>query len=79
MGKYLIQAHEANCTGCLRCELACSDFYTKAFNPSQSRIQVLMCGADCFISFTEACNQCGVCVDHCFYDALEKKEKEEEK
>ena len=32
MGKYKIQAHEERCTRSLRCQLACSDLYTKVFN-----------------------------------------------
>ncbi|MCJ7686484.1 MAG: hypothetical protein MUO68_19560 [Desulfobacteraceae bacterium] len=32
MGKYKIEAHERRCTCCLRCQLACSDLYTKVFN-----------------------------------------------
>ena len=79
MGKYKIQAHEERCTGCLRCQLACSDLYAKVFNPSVAMIRVTVSGADCDIRFTDECNDCGVCVDHCFYDALEKSEKEQEK
>ncbi|MBW1710573.1 MAG: 4Fe-4S binding protein [Deltaproteobacteria bacterium] len=75
MGKYTIQVYTERCTGCLRCELACSDLYTKTFNPSKARIQVTATGLDCMIRFTGECNYCGVCVDHCFYDALQKEEK----
>ncbi len=72
MGKYVIQTHPERCTGCLRCELACSDLYHRIFNPSLARIQVDVSGLDCSIRFTEECNNCGICVDHCFYDALLK-------
>ncbi|MGD2125019.1 MAG: hypothetical protein PVG99_02995 [Desulfobacteraceae bacterium] len=79
MEKYEIQVMPERCTGCLRCLLACSDFYTKAFNPSQARIRVLVSGTECSIRFTEECNECGVCVDQCLFNALEKSKKEHEK
>ncbi len=76
MGNYDILILEEKCTGCFRCELACSHLFTKAFNPSRSRIRVMLSGADCVIELTEECNGCGVCVDHCLYDALRKSERE---
>ena len=79
MGKYEIQTSKAKCTGCLRCQLACSELYTKVFNPSQARIRVVISGADCSIRFEEDCNDCGICVDHCFFDALRKTKRESDK
>jgi ferredoxin len=79
MGKYEINIATERCTGCLRCQLACSDLYTKAFNPSQARIQVATSGAECSIRFEEDCNECGICADHCFFEALMKTEKESDK
>ena len=79
MGKYDIQVATESCTGCLRCQLACSDLYTKAFNPSTARIRVIVLGADCSIHFTEECNECGVCADHCFHGALHKMKREADK
>ena len=76
MGKFQITANPQNCTGCLRCQLACSEQHTKAFNPSAARIQVNVSGVDCIIHFTNECNECAICVDNCFYDALQKKPKE---
>lgn len=76
MGKYDIQVATERCTGCLRCQLACSELYTKAFNPSRARIRVVVSGVDCSIHFTAECNECGVCVDQCFFNALEKSKKE---
>ncbi len=72
MAKYEILVDTENCTGCLRCQLGCSDLYTKAFNPAAARIRVGVSGADCKIVFTAECTHCGVCADNCFYDALEK-------
>jgi ferredoxin len=79
MGKYQIHVATENCTGCLRCQLSCSELYTKTFNPSQAMIVVDISGADCSIRFTDECNECGVCVDQCFYDALQKTKREGEK
>ena len=79
MGNYDIQVYTESCTGCLRCQLACSDLYTKAFNPSTARIRVIVSAADCSILFTEECNECGVCVDHCFHGALHKMKREADK
>ncbi len=79
MGTFDIEVATERCTGCIRCQLACSDLFTKAFNPSKARIQVIVSGADCSIHFTDECNECGLCVDHCFFDALQKTEKEADK
>lgn len=76
MAKYEIQANTENCSGCLRCQLGCSDVYAEVFNPLAAHIRVNVSGADCSISFTEDCTECGVCVDHCFYGALHKRPKE---
>jgi len=76
MSKYKMAAVTENCTGCLRCQLACSDVFTKRFNPSAAFLRVELRGPDCSIIFTEDCNECGVCADHCFYGALQKIPKE---
>lgn len=76
MKKTRIQIVPENCTGCLRCQLACSDLYTKTFNPAQARVRVEPSGVDFSISFTEECNDCGVCAEECFYGALQKRDQE---
>ncbi len=76
MKRFLIEVRPELCTGCLRCELACSEVYTGAFNPSAARIKVQVSDNECSISFTEDCTYCGICVDHCFYDALKKRLEE---
>lgn len=76
MGQYGLETFAEKCTGCLRCRLACSDLYTKSFNPSRSRIRVAASGTGWVLSFDEDCEGCGVCADHCFYGALEKIRKE---
>ena len=78
MPTFVIHITTEKCTGCLRCELACSDLYMKSFNPSLARIHVVVSGADCSIDFTDECVACGVCADHCFYGALEKVKREED-
>ncbi len=79
MEKFTIETDIDRCTGCLRCQLACSELYIQAFNPSEARIRVDMSGLNCSIRFTDECEECGVCADNCFYDALQKAEKEAEK
>jgi Fe-S-cluster-containing hydrogenase component 2 len=73
MGKYRIVVTEKKCTGCLRCQLACSESHTKAFNPSAAHIQVRFSDTECAIGLAAECRACGVCADHCFYGALEKR------
>jgi len=78
MAKYRIDVATERCSGCLRCELGCSDAHTKVFNPSAARIQVTMTGSDCQVRFTEDCIACGICADQCFYGALSKTKQEED-
>jgi len=75
VSKYRILTDDAKCTGCLRCQLACSQAYQKSFNPSAARIRIDFLGADCAIRFTEDCVACGLCADNCLYGALEKSEE----
>jgi Fe-S-cluster-containing hydrogenase component 2 len=79
MEEFDIQLFSEKCAGCLRCQLACSDLFSKTFDPSISRIQVVFSDADCVITLTEECNRCGVCVEHCFYDAITKNRREAER
>lgn len=79
MSKYKIEVYPENCTGCLRCQLACSELYTKAFSPFEARIRVDTSGLRYLITFTPECNECGVCVDECFYGALSKDIREKSK
>ena len=76
MGKYEIRIDPGKCTGCLRCQLACSDVYAKSFNPSAARIEIVFSGVDCTIRFLPECDACGVCADHCFFGALLKTKRE---
>jgi Fe-S-cluster-containing dehydrogenase component len=74
--KYEIRIDEIRCTGCSRCQLACSDLYFRSFNPSLARIRIVMSGTDYTVELTDECTLCGICADHCFYDALQKDRKE---
>jgi len=68
-----IEVHPERCTGCLICQLRCSFEYTpNIFNPSKARIVIDPTNRQ-KISFTEECNNCGLCARFCLYDALEIK------
>ncbi len=76
MANFKIASHPDICTGCLRCQLGCSQLNAGMFNPSQANIVVVETGLDCAITFLETCKHCGVCADSCFYGALEKTPEE---
>lgn len=77
MGKYHIMTEPENCSGCLRCRLACSEANTRTFRPFGAYIRVEMSGTDCDITFAWDCTACGICADNCFYGALTKSDKEQ--
>lgn len=67
--------HKEKCTGCRICQLICSSIYEKIFVPERAFIQIQ--GAYHLspnIRFIEGCTNCGQCVSHCLYGALEIKE-----
>ena len=68
-----IKTNPEVCSGCLMCQLACSFAFTKRYNPTQSRILIEEIDATKLfrISFTDECNDCGLCVRYCFYGSLE--------
>lgn len=62
-----------NCTGCLICQLRCSWRFEKAFSTAKAAIRIrrLVGGEREFdISFTERCDNCGICARYCPYGAL---------
>ena len=72
-------ADPARCTGCLICELRCSLRFEKAFNPSKARIRVRRLVAaenEYEISFSEDCDNCGLCVRYCPYGALSQEKRQ---
>jgi ferredoxin len=68
-----ILADASKCAGCLVCQLRCSFRFEKEFNPSKAAITIrrLVDGENEYeISFTDRCDNCGICVRHCPYGAL---------
>ena len=66
-----IKVHEEKCTGCGTCELWCSLTFQGSFNPLKAYIHhEFVPGKGFKIMFTEDCNQCAICGDHCVYGAL---------
>ena len=66
-----IKVDEAKCSGCQTCQLWCSLTFDETFNPLKAYIrQEFIPGEGYKITFTEDCNQCAICVDHCIYGAL---------
>ena len=71
-----IEINEANCTGCLMCELWCSFVHHNVLNPSKANLRIEdSYGLSPKIVFLEDCYQCGQCVQHCLYGALNLKEE----
>jgi len=73
-----IRADASKCAGCLICELHCSLRFEKAFNPAKAAIKIWrLVGAEneYEISFTDRCDNCGICVRYCSYDALTQEKK----
>jgi ferredoxin len=73
--RFEIRVVPENCTGCLRCSLACSELQTGRFTLADGLIRI---GLDDFpytIVFMESCTRCGVCADHCLYGAIVKQDK----
>ncbi len=68
---------QERCSGCLRCQLACSLAYAKCFQPAAARIRVDPRGAEYRVVFTEDCVKCGLCADDCLFGALLKHPREE--
>ena len=73
-----IQAYPEKCTGCRTCELRCSLRFEKAFNPGKAAINIrrLVGEENEFsISFTDRCDNCGICARYCTYGALIPEKK----
>lgn len=70
---YLIHADASKCAGCMTCVLRCSFRLDKTFNLAAARIQVkrLLGHPNEFeITFTDECDNCGICARYCPYGAL---------
>ena len=73
-----IQIYPEKCTGCLICELLCSLRFEKTFNPVRAAIKVrrLVEEANEYdVSFTDKCDNCGICARYCLYGALVQEKK----
>ncbi len=72
-GSHLLVKAE-NCSGCLRCSLACSFFNTgdSRFALTESKIVVTPNENETWfdVEIREDCMDCGMCVEHCDYGAL---------
>ncbi len=81
MKRFDIDIVDEKCTGCLRCQLACSFLYTDSFNPSAARILVAASGLasdlNFSISFTDECTKCAICADDCLFGTLVKVKQDE--
>ena len=73
-----IQTIPEMCSGCRMCQLACTMAWTRSYNPAQSRILIDDVDATkpVNITFTDECDDCGICVRYCFYGALKMREAE---
>ena len=70
-----IKVFPEKCTGCLICELRCALRFEKSFLLSASAIQVHRTGNWKYnITFTERCDNCGICSSYCMYGALVPEE-----
>lgn len=67
---------QENCSGCLRCQLACSRAYARRFQPAAARIRITTAGEAYGASFMEDCTACGLCADSCLFGALLKRKRE---
>ncbi len=74
--KYDIKYVQENCSGCLRCQLACSRVYERHFQPSMARLKIKYQQTEFQVNFTEDCISCGFCSDSCLFGALEKSARE---
>jgi NAD-dependent dihydropyrimidine dehydrogenase PreA subunit len=75
-----IKIYDEKCVGCYICELRCSLRLEKAFNPAKARIKIhrlVNADTEYSVSLTEECDNCGICVRHCPYDALLQEKRKE--
>jgi ferredoxin len=71
-----IQIDQDNCSGCMRCALACSFFTTseREFNPSKSKITILPNWEQGIyeVALSDDCTNCGICVPYCEFHVLKR-------
>ena len=71
--KYDVTYAQRLCSGCLRCQLACSRAWVRGFQPSAARLQIESLNAEYRAVFGEDCAHCGLCADDCLFGALTKQ------
>lgn len=74
MPKRMILMDPGLCTGCLRCQLACSEAWHGVFLPDLACVRIENTGVSCVIEFHEECRGCGLCATACLYGALKVEE-----
>ena len=69
--KFKIDINSTKCTGCLTCALHCSFARLGCFNPMKAYIRIsTFFDKPNLITFTDECDNCGICARNCPYDAL---------
>lgn len=70
-----INVFPEKCSGCLICELRCALHFKKSLLLGASAIQVRRTSDGKYsISFAGHCDNCGICVRNCMYEALVPEE-----
>ena len=72
-----ISVDASKCAGCLICELRCSLRFEKAFNPARAAIMIrrrVQSVNEYEISFSDRCDNCGICARYCSYGALSQEQ-----
>jgi carbon-monoxide dehydrogenase iron sulfur subunit len=77
MSAFDIMIYPENCTGCRRCQLACSFQETGGFQPDAAVIRIIFTENERSIEIQDGCKGCGACANSCLYGALEKQRKKE--
>lgn len=70
--RYQMSALPQRCTGCLLCQLACTQVKTATYGLSQALVAVTRIGFEerYDVRFGPDCDACGFCVNYCAYDAI---------
>jgi len=75
-----IQTNPEACRRCQICQLVCSLRCASSFNPAAARIMIGVTAkqGDRYvtdISFTDDCDECGLCVSYCHYGVLTRRKR----
>lgn len=79
---YSVLADASKCSGCMTCMLVCSQKKGKMFKLANARIlikKMVNCANEYEVTFTDECDNCGLCAKSCPYGTLtrQKVRKEE--